>query len=279
MKTVDFFGFPVTRMIVGDNPVNGHSYIPDYISGVEMNDWYTHDRIVEMFFNAENAGFNTILPLASPKTMDAMREYYKKGGTMRAIFQPYPRTPIEENIQQMLEFDPLAIYHQGTTTDYLVETDQTDILRGNLEAIKKTGLPVGLSSHVPETILMAEDQNFGIDFYMACLYNSRRNRRGQQSGFITGATKSDLIFYPEDRFLMYDVVKKIQKPCIVYKILAGGQVLYGKKPEEYCGVVKKYVKEAFDNIKPCDLTCIGVFQRDTDQVKQNAEIVSQLLGA
>ena len=279
MKTVDFFGFPVTRMIVGDNPVNGHSYIPDYISGVEMNDWYTHDRIVEMFFNAENAGFNTILPLASPKTMDAMREYYKKGGTMRAIFQPYPRTPIEENIQQMLEFDPLAIYHQGTTTDYLVETDQTDILRGNLEAIKKTGLPVGLSSHVPETILMAEDQNFGIDFYMACLYNSRRNRRGQQSGFITGATKSDLIFYPEDRFLMYDVVKKIQKPCIVYKILAGGQVLYGKKPEEYCDVVKKYVKEAFDNIKPCDLTCIGVFQRDTDQVKQNAEIVSQLLGA
>ena len=277
LPTVNFFGKQVTRMIIGDNPVNGHSYIPDLITGNEMKEWYTHEKVVEMFFNAEKTGFNTILPLACPKAMDAIRDYFGRGGNMNIIFQPYPCVPIDENIREMLEFNPLAIYHQGTTTDYLVETNDIDTLRNNLEEIRKTGLPVGMCSHVPETILRAEKENWGIDFYMACLYNARRDRQGQQSGFITGVSKADLIFYPEDRFLMFEVVRKVQKPFIVFKILAGGQIMTGRKPEEYPSIIKEYIAEAYNNIKPNDLACVGVFQRDTDQIKQLAEITSQVL--
>ena len=65
--TVDFFGTRVTRMIIGENPVNGHSYIQDQISGVEMSDYYAQSRVVELLFEVVEAGYNTILPIACPK--------------------------------------------------------------------------------------------------------------------------------------------------------------------------------------------------------------------
>ena len=39
MNTVNFFGHQVTKLIVGDNPFNGHSYIEDKIPGSEMKNW------------------------------------------------------------------------------------------------------------------------------------------------------------------------------------------------------------------------------------------------
>jgi hypothetical protein len=278
LPTVDFFGTPVTRMIVGDNPVNGHSYIPDIYPGEEMERYYTIETTVALYHHAAELGFNTILPLACPKTLEALRVYKKTGGTLNIIFQPYPAVPLEENLKEMMAFDPIGIYHQGTTTDYLMETGQEKTLRANIELIRKTGVPVGCCSHVPETLLKAEEEGWGIDFYMACLYNARHNRRGEQSGFITGKTKSDLKFYPEDRFIMFQAIQNIQKPVIAYKILAGGQILIGKKPEEREAIVAAYIREAYENIKDGDIACVGVFQRDRDQLKENAAVVSAVLG-
>ena len=57
LPTVNFFGAPVTRLILGDNPFNGHSYIKDIHSGDEMMDFYTADECVRALFEAEeNAG-------------------------------------------------------------------------------------------------------------------------------------------------------------------------------------------------------------------------------
>ena len=41
MKYVDFFGHQVSKLIVGDNPFNGHSYITEYISKEEMINFHT----------------------------------------------------------------------------------------------------------------------------------------------------------------------------------------------------------------------------------------------
>jgi len=278
LLTVDFFGAQVTRMIIGDNPVNGHSYIQDTYSGEEMRDYYTPEKTLEMLFRAEEEGFNTLLPLACPNDFDVLRKYRSMGGKLKLIFQPFPAVPLERNIEEMMAFDPIAIYHQGTTTDYLVETGQLDVLARNLELIRATGLPVGLCSHDPETILRAEREDWGVDFYMACLYDARINRKGTQSGFITGETKAGLVFRPDDRFLMYDVIQKTAKPFIAYKILAGGQIFAGKSPDEYPEVIESCFAEVYTNIKPGDLTCVGVFQRDKDQLGQNARILAKILG-
>jgi hypothetical protein len=109
LPTVDFFGTQITRMLIGDNPVNGHSYIEDRISGKEMSDYYTLEKTVEMFFHAEETGFNALLPLACPKSIAALKEYRRQGGKMHLIFQPYPAVPLEKNIDEMMELSPVAI--------------------------------------------------------------------------------------------------------------------------------------------------------------------------
>ena len=264
-------------MIIGDNPVNGHSYIQDQISGAEMSGYYTQERVVDLLFEVVEAGYNTILPIACPKIFGILREFRSKGGKINIIFQPYPVTPLAENIEEMREFDPIATYHQGSVADYLIETGNEKQLFENLEILKKSGLPVGYASHDPGVVLRAEEENWGMDFYMTCLYNMRRNRKGQQSGFITGETKAGVVYGPEDRLEMLEVIKKVDKPCIAYKLLAGGQALIGQNPEERETTIKRLFKETYDNIKPNDIACIGIFQRDTDQLAQNTRILREIL--
>ena len=275
--TVDFFGTQVTRMIIGDNPVNGHSYIQDQISGAEMSDYYTQSRVVELLFEVVEAGYNTILPIACPKTFGILREFRSKGGKINIIFQPYPRTPLADNIEEMREFDPIATYHQGSVADFLIETGDEKTLFENLEILKKSGLPIGYASHDPGVVLRAEEENWGMDFYMTCLYNMRRNRKGQQSGFITGETKAGVVYGPEDRLEMLEVIKKVNKPCIAYKLLAGGQTLIGQDPEQREATIRRLFKETYDNIKSTDIACIAVFQRDTDQLAQDTRILKEIL--
>ena len=45
------------------------------------------------------------------------------------------------------------------------------------------GVPVGLGSHRPQHIEICEREEWDIDFYMACMYNSRRNREGKKVAF------------------------------------------------------------------------------------------------
>jgi hypothetical protein len=127
LPTVDFFGTQVTRLIVGDNPFSGHSYVPEIATGQEMMDYYTADRIVQTLFAAEAAGYNTYLPLGNPFILRVLRQYRNEGGKMHLIFQSYPTIDLSVNIRQMMECRPLAIYHQGTTTDCLVEAGQADV--------------------------------------------------------------------------------------------------------------------------------------------------------
>jgi len=175
----------------------------------------------------------------------------------------------------MIPFDPIATYHQGTTADGLVEAGQIDVLLENIKKLKACGKPVGLGTHVPETILRSEDEDWGVDFYMACLHNTRK-RGGEPSSFITGKTKH-LKFFVEDRQEMLDVIQQVQKPCIAFKILAGGQLFYDKTPEEIPAVVEAAFRETFEGIKPTDLATVGFFQRDKDQLRENAEIAKKVL--
>jgi hypothetical protein len=276
IPSVDFFGRKVTRLILGDNPFNGHSYIEDIHSGDEMIDYYTADNCVKALFEAEQNGINTYMALAEPFVLRVVRQYKNEGGKMNIMFQTYPALDLEVNLQMMLKCSPVGIYHQGGTADLYCENGQVDILRQRIKIIKDSGIPAGLGTHVPETVLQAEEEGWGADFYVTCLYNARRTQRGQQSGFITGKSKA-LVFYPEDRFLMFDVIKQVEKPFIAFKIFAGGQVFIGRKPEEVPYVAEAFVKETYENIKPSDMVMVGVFQKYKNQIKENTDIVKNIL--
>ena len=273
---VDFYGHSVTRLMLGDNPFNGHSYIHDVHSGDEMLDFYTAEKVLRAMFEAEECGVNAYIALADPFIIRLLRQYRNEGGKMEIIFQSYPPVELEVNIHQMMACGPIGIYHQGGTLDLLVEEDKIYELRRRLELIRSAGVKTGLGTHVPEVLLRSEAEDWGADFYMACLYNARRTQRGQQSGFITGKPK-ELVFYPGDPPLMFEAIRKVQKPCIAFKLFAGGQVFTGKQPEEIPTLIEGIYTEVFDNIKQDDAVCVGVFQKYKDQLKENADIAKKVL--
>jgi hypothetical protein len=141
-----------------------------------------------------------------------------------------------------------------------------------LELLKTSGVPVGLGTHRPEIIGIAEKEHWDPDFYFACMYNVRRNREGEESGFITQKTKGEVRFFPEDRPVMLDALKTVGKPVIAFKIFAGGQMFIGKSEEEKRAAIKNAYNEVFTALKPNDLGAIGVFQRDGNQIKENADL-------
>lgn len=273
---VDFFGTAVSRLTLGDNPFNGHSYIRQVHTGEEMMDYYTADVCVRTLFQAQEYGINTCIPLGDPFSLRVIRQYRHAGGTMNLIFQSYPPIDLAVNLQQMLAYKPIAIYHQGSTADYMVESNQTDQLRQRIKLIKDTGLPAGLGTHEPATVLRAEAESWGADFYMTCLYNARKTQRGQQSGFITGKPK-ELVFYPDDPPVMFDAMRQAKKPCIAFKVFAGGQLFQNKPSEQVPALVESAFRQTYRNIKPTDVACIGVFQKHKDQLRENATIAGRIL--
>ncbi|MDW7655811.1 MAG: hypothetical protein SCM11_01415 [Bacillota bacterium] len=275
IPTVDFFGTQVSRLFVGDNPINGHSYIPEICSGEEMIDYFTEQNVISAFHKAEKLGITACLPLACGFMLRVIRHYQNEGGKMNWIFQSYPATAIDVNVREMMACNPIAMYHQGTTTDGLCEAGKIDVLRDNIKRLKESGKPVGLCTHVPETVLRSEYEDWGADFYMTCLHNTRK-RGGEPSSFITGK-KKHIKFFMEDRAEMFQVIRQVPKPCIAFKVFAGGQIFYDREPGEIPGVIEAVFRETFKNIKPTDLAVVGFFQRDNDQLLENARIAGKVL--
>ena len=70
--------------------------------------------------------------------------------------------------------------------------------------------------------------------------------------------------------MMYDVIQKVKKPFIVFKILAGGQVFYGKEPSQWPQVVEEVFTEVFAHMKSTDIATVGCLpeKQQSDQGKR-----------
>ena len=189
MQYVDFFGKKVSKLIVGDNPITGHSYIPHLIPGTDMIDYYKTENVLKLLFELEELGVNTMLPLAHPYILRVLGEFKRAGGKMQFIFQPYMPMNQYASCREMMALEPIGIYHQGTTTDFLYESGKIDEIKENLKKFRELGVPVGLGTHVPEVIERSEEEGWDVDFYLACMHNARKGREGEASGFLTGKTK------------------------------------------------------------------------------------------
>jgi high-affinity K+ transport system ATPase subunit B len=176
IPTVDFFGTQVSRLILGDNSMAGLSYIPRQHKSAEMLDYWTAENCVKALFEAERCGINSYMAVADPFILRVIRQYKNEGGKMHIMFQSYPPVDLDVNIVQMKKLNPVVVYHQGTTADIWLEEGKVDFLRERIGRLKKMGLPTGLATHVPEVMFRAEEENWGVDFYMTCLQKENLQR-------------------------------------------------------------------------------------------------------
>ena len=69
---------------------------------------------------------------------------------------------------------------------------------------------------------------------------------------------------------MCEVIRKTDKPCIVFKVLAAGRLI-GSSDQ-----IRSELEFALTNIKASDVLLLGMYQKLNDQIGENAEIVSSI---
>src|SRR5215217_2900050 len=78
LPTVKLGPHTVTRMIVGGNPVYGHSHFNKLFSQ-HLTDWHTPGRVVELLQSCEKAGINTWQNSYADRTLQDIDRVRKAG--------------------------------------------------------------------------------------------------------------------------------------------------------------------------------------------------------
>ena len=270
MKTVDFFGTKISRLIVGGNPFNGFSYIIDKVSRDEMLDYYTTDNIIRDLKYAETLGYTAFIATTDDFTRRYYRQYKNEGGKLKWIAQTHVPLDIKVSVNYAIENGAIAIFHQGSQGDGFFANGKLDIYKQHLEEMRRANIPVGIATHDPEYIKIAENE-FKLDFYMTCLHNMPHNNKNRVSSSVSGLKAETHTFIREDREKMLKTIRSLNKPCIAYKFLGGGNYAFTREGLKNCFV------ETYSGIKPNDIAAVGIFQRDKDQLKENALLLEEVL--
>jgi hypothetical protein len=258
LPSVDFCGLTVTRLILGANPFGGFSHqTPE--RDHEMRAYYTVERIKETWALAEAAGYNTMITNnESPHIVQAVREYLGEGGRLQWIAQVNIRAKpnMAEAVAEVAEMGCKALYLHGAQTDDAYSRQDAAMLREWVALAHDHGLPAGVAGHAPQAHLWVDSLNL-VDFHAVCFFNCGSVHTG-------GGEK----FRLSDVAVAVDVIRRIQKPCIAYKIMGAGRI-DARMAFEY----------ALESIKPGDVVNVGMHRGDRDgMLAENAAMVSEMLG-
>ncbi len=179
-----------------------------------------------------------------------------------------------ELISEMAKLGPIGIVHHGGITDRLFRAGESHKILEFLKRVRDSGVRVGLSTHNPAVVEVAEERNWDVDFYMTCLYQV--NRTPEECHKILGQKPIDGegdLYLPEDPARMCSVIRQTRKTCLAFKVLAAGRLT---QSQEQIDTVFRFV---FNNIKPQDGIIVGMFPKYSDQVRENAERTRRMLVA
>ena len=254
LPTISITSHRVTRLIIGGNPYSGISHRSAAASKA-MIDYYTTHQIMADLRQAEANGINTVLARADRHIMRVLNEYRNAGGTIQWIAQTPKDTEyadLNEYLQMIARYKPIAIYHHGGTTDKLYIEGRLDSLHESLKHIRDIGCAVGLGTHDPLILKHCYTEGYDVDFYVCALYNHTRHRER---------------YLPDDRETAFTAIQAIPTPIIAIKVLAAGR----NEPREAFQL-------ALENIKSIDAMAVGMYtQFQPDQIHQNAITVAELI--
>ncbi len=269
LPTIELGKHQVTRLIIGGNPFSGFSHQNAQLDR-EMIEYYTMPRLQATLDECWRQGINTVQSRGDRHQMRMFLEYRLRGGQMQWIAQTASEfANIYANIAQIASYEPIAIYHHGTHTDNSWHSGQIDAVADIVKAIKDTGRPAGVGTHIPEVIEYAEEHEWETDFYMGCFYNLARAYKSAP------AVERDA--YQADQFPAADpermtaVLRQVPKPCLGFKILAAGRNCADEQ------TLEATFRYAFDHLKPTDAVVVGMFPKYSNQVAQNAGLVRRIL--
>jgi hypothetical protein len=259
---VRFGKVEISRMIVGVNTLYGYAHYNNILSAM-MREWYTAAKVVEVLQRCERYGLNAYNYVHLGRAQADWERYLAEGGRMHLVAQATTNDPAE----LVGAVKPMAAWVQGERTDDAFRAGKMDTIRDYCKKLRDLGVTmVGVGSHIPEVLVMVEEQGWDVDFYAGCVYNRRRTP--EEFRKLLGGELPEMpgdVYLRDDPPRMYKVLRQIDKPCCAFKIMAAGRV---SNPEAA-------FKQAFQSMKPTDFVCVGMFPRIKDEVKENAYFTSR----
>lgn len=282
LPTINLGPHHVSRLIVGSNPIYGYSHF-NYILDNLMREYFTDERIVKLMLDCEKHGINT---WQASFNYDMKRQFPKiRGAGCNIQFiclaaswhfdAKMGRTPEEvldgtiKCAQAAMEFKPIGIAFHGGATDILYRAGKIDLIKTYIDKVHDMGTLAGISTHNPKILETLHEKGFANDFYMAGLqYLTRRPEEWLKE---IGAHPLDEGWIDSDPPRMAAEVRKVDKPTLVYKVLAAGRKCRSEAQK------REAIEWAYKSIKPIDATIIGLFPKFSDQVTETARMVREAL--
>ncbi len=282
LPTVSLGPHRITRLIVGSNPMYGYSHF-NRLYDQHMLEWFTDERIVKLLLDCEKAGINT---WQASFNYNMKRQFPKiRGAGCKIQFiclaaswhydEKTPRSPeavLDGTIKcakAAAEYKPIAIAFHGAATDILYRAGKIDLIKTYIDRVHEMGFLAGISTHNPKILDTLREKDFSNDFYMAGLHYLTRHPEDWMKEI--GTLPLDEGWIASDPPKMAEAVRKVNKPVLVYKVLAAGRKC-GSEEEK-----RKAIDWAYKNIKPIDATIIGLYPRYSDQVTETATMVREIL--
>jgi len=266
----------VTRLFLGCNQVSGYGHCRDlsYVHQL-MREYQTDERVLSTWQMCEEQGINTVLSDPFEKPVRIMKRYRKeRGGKIQWISEVHPAmryddirlSHMKENLKQVLDNGPDALYVQGGVCDSFVERGLVDELGETLELMKKTGLPSGLGAHSIEVPKASAKAGLQPDFFMKTYHSDdyfSATPREKRVEFVVdheerGSKDNIWDIYPE---ATREWMSHFRKPWIAFKVMAAGAIT----PE-------KGFRFAFEG--GADFICAGIFDF---QIVEDVKTVKKVL--
>jgi hypothetical protein len=282
LPTVALGSHRVTRMIVGSNPIYGYSHFNKQYDQ-HMLEWFTDERIVKMLLDCEKAGINTWQYSFNYDQKRQIPKLREAGSKMQFIClaaswhydEKMGRTPevvLDGTIkcaQAAAELKPIGIAFHGHATDLLYRAGKIDFLKTFIDKVHELGILAGISTHNPKILDTLHAKGFANDFYMTGLHYVSRHPEDWMKEI--GTHPLDEGWVDSDPPKMAEAVRKVDKPALVYKVLAAGRKCASEEQK------RQAIDWAYKNIKPTDATIIGLYPRYSDQVTETTKMVREIL--
>ena len=276
----------VTRLFLGSNQVSGYSHSRDlnYVSRL-MQEYETDERVLSTWQLAEEQGINMVLSDPFEKPVRIMKRYRKeRGGKIQWLSEVHPPirsydemrlAHLRENLKQVLENEPNALYVQGGICDSFVRRGLLDELGEALELMKKSGLPSGLGAHSVETPKACVKAGVQPDFFLKTYHADdywSATPRAQRVEFLVDQPS------PDNHDNIWDIkpeatrefMATFEKPWIAFKVMAAGAIpperafrfafqggadficagMFDFQVKEDVGIAKKVLAETLDRTRP-----------------------------
>jgi hypothetical protein len=268
LPTVALGEHRITRLILGGNPIYGHSHF-NRLYSQHLIDYHTPERVTELLRACQAAGINTWQNSFADRTLADVERVRSAGVTFNWLLLgkgDWDERP--ELIDYAAKRRPIGIAPHGALAERLHRAGKLPVLLDLLKRIRSTGVLVGLSAHNPALIELAEERGWDVDYYMCCQYYLTRPRDEFQK--VLGEVPMGEVYLPSDRDRMLGVVRAARRPCLVYKVLAAGRASLSPVG------IRDAFQYTLSRIKPTDAMIVGMFQEFGDQVAMNAQVVREL---